>query len=453
MSSIARLVPTSDELREMAQLAAPVVLVNVGTMLQGTVDTVMLGHYSSVALAAGAIGNLYFFGSIVFGMGLLMSLDPVVAQALGAGDEESAARGVQRGVLLALASAAGAALVVLPVEPILRLMRQPEEVIPGAVTYIRWSAIGVVPWLVFTAMRQALQAMHRVLPMALAVLIANVLNAALNWVLVFGHLGFPRMGVVGSAHATWISRWVMLGLILWFSWPNLRPMLVPWRRAAFAWKPLARMIALGAPVGLQLCAEGYAFGLTGLVVGSLGAVTLAGHQITLTMASMTFMVPLGVAGAGAAMVGRSIGAGDIAEARRDAVAALACGVGFMALTAVLFVSAPTMLARVFTTDGPTIAMVLLLLPLAGLFQVFDGMQVVSASILRATGDTRVPMILHVLSFWALGIPLGLLLCFPLKLGAPGLWWGLTAGLASAALLQLARVRSHLSRDVGRVRVD
>jgi MATE family multidrug resistance protein len=185
----------------------------------------------------------------------------------------------------------------------------------------------------------------------------------------------------------------------------------------------------------------------------LGAVTLAGHQIALTMASLTFMVPLGVAGAGAAMVGRSIGAGDIAEARRDAVAALACGVGFMALTALLFVSIPNVLAHLFTTDAPTIAMVLLLLPLAGLFQVFDGMQVVSASILRATGDTKVPMVLHVLSFWALGIPLGLVLCFPLKLGAPGLWWGLTAGLAAAALLQLGRVRSHLSRDIGRVIVD
>jgi MATE family multidrug resistance protein len=153
------------------------------------------------------------------------------------------------------------------------------------------------------------------------------------------------------------------------------------------------------------------------------------------------------------MVGRSIGAGDIAEARRDAVAALACGVGFMALTALLFVSIPNVLAHLFTTDPPTIAMVLLLLPLAGLFQVFDGMQVVSASILRATGDTKVPMILHVLSFWALGIPLGLLLCFTFNLGAPGLWWGLTAGLAAAALLQLGRVRSHLRRDIGRVIVD
>jgi MATE family multidrug resistance protein len=171
------------------------------------------------------------------------------------------------------------------------------------------------------------------------------------------------------------------------------------------------------------------------------------------MAALTFMVPLGVAGAGAAMVGRSIGAGDIAEARRDAVAALVCGVGFMALMAVVFFAIPGVLARLFTNDGPTIAMVLLLLPIAGVFQVFDGTQIVSASILRATGDTRIPMMLHILSFWAVGIPLGLFLCFTMKLGAPGLWWGLTAGLASAALLQLARVKSHLSTEMGRVMVE
>src|SRR5690349_19544251 len=223
MSSIARLVPTSDELREMAQLAAPVVLVNVGTMLQGTVDTVMLGHYSSAALAAGAIGNLYVFGTTVFGMGLLTSLDPVVAQAIGAGDHESSARGVQRGVLLALASAVFALLLMLSVAPVLRWTHQPSEVVPGAVAYVRWSMIGIVPWLVFVAMRQTLQAMHRTLPMALAVIIANAVNAGLNWVFVFGHLGFSRMGVVGSAHATWISRWLMLILILWFSWPSLHP--------------------------------------------------------------------------------------------------------------------------------------------------------------------------------------------------------------------------------------
>lgn len=453
MSVHPRLAPTRGELREMARLAAPIVAVHLGMMLQGAVDTVILGHASPVALAAGAVGNLYFFNVIVIGMGMLMSLDPIVAQAIGARDAEGMARGVQRGILLALVTAAIGVLAMMPAGAVLRALDQPEEVVTGAAAYVRWSALGVIPWQLFAAVRQTLQAMHRVAPMAAAVVVGNIVNALLAWILVFGKFGAPAMGVVGAAHATWISRWLMLGLIVWFSWRDLRPALIPWRREAFAVKPFWRMTKLGAPIGLQWFAEGFAFGFSGIAVGWIGAITLAGHQITLTLASLTFMVPMGVAGAGAAMVGRAIGAGDLLAARRAALAALTCGVGFMAIMAAVMVAIPSVLATVFTRDTATIAVAVALIPIAGVFQIFDGTQVVSASILRGAGDTRVPMLLHTLSFWALGIPLGLLLAFPLKLGAPGLWWGLTAGLASAAVLQLARVRSMLRRDLSRVVVD
>ncbi len=453
MTATARLAPTRGELREMARLAAPVVLANMGGMLQGTVDTMILGHYSSTALAAGSFGNIYFFGVAVFGMGLLMSLDPVVSQAIGARDDLAMSRGVQRGLVLALITAAAGALLMLPVESVLRAAHQPAEIVAGAASYVRWSILGLLPWQLYCACRQTLQAMHRVAPVAIAVIVANLLNAFLNWVFVFGHLGFHEMGVVGSAHATWISRWVMLLLVIWFSWRDLKPALVPWHRESFALAPIWKMTTLGAPVGFQMFAESFAFGLVGLLMGALGAVTLAAYQVTLTLAALTFTVPMGVAGAGAAMVGRAIGAGDHASARRDAVAALLCGVGFMAIMAVLFIGFPGPIAHLFTNDAGTIAVVMTILPIAGVFQVFDGTQVVSSSVLRGTGDTRVPMILHVLSFWALGIPLGCILCYGFGLGGVGLWWGLTAGLASAATLQLARVRSRLRNDIARVVIE
>jgi len=448
-----QLIPTVGELREMARIAGPIVIVNLGLMFQGTIDALMLGRVSPEALAAAAVGNLYFFNVIVFGMGLLMSLDPVIAQAIGAHDHDGVARGVQRGVVLAVLTAIVAALLMLPADAILRFARQPVEVIPDAAAYVRWSILGILPFQLFNALRQSLQAMHRVLPMALAVLIANAVNVLLNWILIFGKLGAPAMGVIGAAHATWITRWLMVGLIMWFAWRDLGPTLRPWRPSSFALKPLLRLIGIGAPIGLQLSAEGLAFGFTGVMMGWLGTTTLAAHQVTLNMASLTFMVPMGVAGAGAVMVGRAVGAQDMAAARRDAVAALACGVGFMLITALLFVTLPHLLARLYTNDAATIAMVLVLLPIAGVFQVFDGTQVVSASVLRGTGDTRIPMLLHLLSFWAVAIPLGAFLCFQMGWGATGLWWGLTAGLASAAVLQLARVRNRLGRDVRRLRVD
>lgn len=437
----------------MARLAAPIVLVNVGLMLQGTVDTLVLGRVSPAALAAGAVGNLYFYNVVVVGMGLVMSLDPIVSQALGAHDRDGVARGVQRGVVLAMIASVFAALAMLPAPTVLRWMQQPAEVIDGAAGYIRWSIPGVLPWLMFTAFRQTLQAMHRVMPMAAAVFASNALNAGLNWVLVLGHFGFAPRGVVGSAQATWISRWVMLILLLWLGWRHIGPTIRPWRADSIARGPLLRMTAIGMPIGLQMFAEAFAFGFSGLAIGWIGTVPLAGHQIALQMASVTFMVPFGVAGAGAAMVGRAIGRGDLAAARRDAVAALACGVGFMALMAIGFVTIPGALARLFTADQPTIAIVLTLLPIAGMFQIFDGIQVVSASILRGAGDTRIPMIIHTLSFWALGIPLGLFLAFRVHKNAAGLWYGLTAALAATAMLQLLRVRARLAGTVQRTVID
>jgi MATE family multidrug resistance protein len=206
-------------------------------------------------------------------------------------------------------------------------------------------------------------------------------------------------------------------------------------------------------VGLQFFAEANAFGLVTVMTGWMGTTTLAGHEIALSLASLTFMVPMGVAGAAAVMVGHAVGAGDMAESRRDAVAALAVGVGFMALMGLGFWFFPETLANAYTTDPDTRLMAATLIPIAAVFQVFDGTQVISTSILRGAGDTRVAMILHMLSFWAVGIPLGALIAFRFDGGAPGLWWGLTAGLAAAAVMQVLRVRWKLGGAVERVRVD
>lgn len=450
---LARLRPTRGELREMARLAAPIVLVNVGMQAMGVVDSIMLGRVSAADLAAGALGNFYFFVTGIVGIGILMALDPVVAQAVGAGDEPGIARGVQRGVMMTLIITLGVSLTFVPAERVFTLLRQPAEVTPLAAGYVLWSIPGLLPFFLFNTMRQALQALTRIGPVVVAVLVANLANVLLNWVLIFGHLGLPPGGVVGSAQGTAIARWLMAGVLLWVAWPALRPTLVPWHRESLEWTPLRRMFALGIPVGLQFFAEANAFGLVTVMAGWMGTTTLAGHEIALNLASMTFMVPLGTAGAAAVMVGHAIGRGDTAASRRDAVAALACGVGFMAAMAVLFWLVPETLANAYTTDGPTRVMAATLIPIAAVFQVFDGTQVISTSILRGAGDTRVAMVLHMLSFWAVGIPLGALVAFRFGQGAPGLWWGLTAGLAVAAMLQLWRVRVVLGRGVERLTID
>lgn len=447
------LLPTRDELRALLDLAVPVVLVQVGMMFMGVVDTVMVGHVSAEALAAVALGNLYFFGVVIFAMGALMALDPLVAQAVGANDDPAIARAVQRGLLLALALAIPAMALMPPAGTVLTALGQPATVVPLARDYVLRTIPSVLPFLAFGVLRQALQAMGRMRPVLLTILAANFLNVALNWMLIFGHFGAPALGVSGAAWATSISRWAMALLLAALGWPLLRRHLRPWRADSLTLAPLGRMIRLGAPIGGQLQLEYTAFGMTGLLMGRLGVDQMAGHQVALNLASLTYMVPLGVSGAAAVLVGQAVGRDDAHGARRSARASLVTGVAFMAVTAVVFLSIPRALAQLYSSAAPAVAVAATLIPLAGLFQVFDGIQVVAGGILRGLGDTRSPMLINLLGFWGVGIPAGLLLGFPAGMGATGLWWGLVSGLAAVAVILLFRVRTRMRRRLSRVLID
>src|SRR6185503_17396649 len=197
-------------------------------------------------------------------------------------------------------------------------------IIPDAAAYARISIAGVIPYLAFVVLRQSLQAMHRVAPIVWTMVVANVTNAGLNWVFVYGHLGSPALGVAGSAIATAISRWLMTALLLMLAWRELRPALIPMRSDSWQWQPIARMLGIGLPIGAQQGLEVSAFGAIGLLMGVIGTVAMAAHQIAITLASLTFMVPLGVATAGAVRVGHAIGAGDEPRARAAVRAAYIC---------------------------------------------------------------------------------------------------------------------------------
>ena len=206
--------PTRSDLRAMLQLALPVAAVQLGIMAMGVTDTIMVGHLSPAALAAVALGNLYFFIAGIFGQGTLMALDPVISQAVGARDEEAISRALQRGLVVALALTVFTCATFVPVEWVLRALRQPAEVIPDAASYVRIAIPGVFPFYAFVVFRQSLQAMHRVAPVLWTVLLANLLNAGLNWVFIYGNLGSPALGVAGSSIATSVSRWAMALAVL-----------------------------------------------------------------------------------------------------------------------------------------------------------------------------------------------------------------------------------------------
>ena len=437
----------------MSRLAVPVVLAQVGLMLMGVVDTLMVGRVSAEALAAVALGNLYFITLMVPASGTLMVLDAVVAQAVGARDYEGVARGVQRGFLLAIALAVFTSVLLLPVRPMLVLFHQPPALVPIATSYVLISILGVLPFLAFVVLRQSLQAMGQMRVLVAVIVVANLTNAFLNWVFVYGHLGSPALGAPGSAWATLVSRWLMAMLLLGFGWHALRSALVPWRRETRHLAPLRAMLRLGVPIGLQQGLEFGAFAAIGVLMGVLGTTEMAAHQIAINIASLTFMVPLGVGAAAAVRVGHAAGAGDAGAARESARAAIVCGVGFMVCTAVVFLLVPGAIAARYTRDVPVVALAATLIPVAGVFQVFDGIQAVCAGVLRGLGDTRAPFVINLAGFWLAGFPVSVALGFHTRLGAVGLWWGFVAGLGAVAALLLLRVRNRLHGAIERTTVE
>ncbi len=445
--------PTRHDLAQLVSLAAPVALVQVVTMSMGAVDTVMVGRVSATDLAAVAIGNLYFFGVAIFGQGVLYALDPVIAQAVGALDRVGIARGVQRGCVLALGLTVLATLLMLPAAPFLTFAKQPADVVPVAAAYTRGLILGLFPFYLFLVFRQSLQAMSLVRPIVMTVILGNVVNVALNWVLIYGNLGMPAYGAVGSAWGTSLGRWFMVMVLLAIAWGRLRPALIPWRPEAFATKPLLRFLRVGGPIGAQQALEFGVFGAAGLLMGLLGTVAVAGHQVALQLAALTFMIPVGVAQATSVVVGQAVGRGDDAAARRAVGAGLGTATAVMTVTAALFLTVPGFLSRLFSADPRVVAYAAALLPIAGVFQVFDGLQVAAAGALRGIGDTRVPMFMNLLGFWMIGLPVSVGLGFQAGLGGAGVWWGLALGIAVVAILLTWRIHRSFGRTLTRLVIE
>lgn len=445
--------PTAADMRALIQLALPVMAVEMGMMSMHVVDILFVGHLSATALASVSLALIYYFTVVVVGTGTLVGFDALVSQAVGADDHPSVRRALQRGLVLAAALCVPLALVLWPTEPIMRALHQPAEIVPVAVRIVHISILGLPGALVFVVLRQTLQAMERLRPILVAVLIANVLNVVCNWLLITGHLGAPALGVNGSAIASVIGRTSLPLLVLWMGRDVLMPLLRERDPLLFELAPLVRMLRIGAPVGVQYLLEVGVFNAVALLMGMQATSTLAAHQVAISLASFTFMMPLGIGAAAAVLVGQAIGRGDASAARRAAVAALSAGLVASTVTTIIFLSVPRLLASAYVSEPDVIALAATLIPLAGVFQLFDGLQAVAGGALRGAADTRAAMIANILGFWAIGLPLGLWLAFRADLGAAGLWWGLVAGLAAVSAVLLLRLYLRFGGPLTRVHID
>jgi MATE family multidrug resistance protein len=424
----------------MVALAVPVVLSELGWMAQGVVDTIMVGRLGPAAIGAVALGNAICYTPSLFGVGLLLGLDTLVAQAYGRNDHDECHRWLAQGVYLACIAAVPLMILIGLVSLFFsRFGITPEVAVPAA-TYLRRLLWGTLPLLLYAASRRYLQGVGQVRVITFTYLLANLVNWFGNWVLIYGKFGMPALGVNGSALSTVAARVTMAVFLMGFAWRYERkrghPLFRHWAGPQAA--RLKKLLRLGAPAAGQILLEVGAWNLATFTVGYLTPVALATHQIVLNYASVTYMVPLGISAAAAVSVGHAVGAGDAARARRAGWLALGLGTSFMLLAAVTLVSMPRPLIELYTSDPRVLAVGPALLGIVAAFQIFDGIQIVSTGALRGLGETRVPMMANLVGYWILGLPLGFVLCFGLHWGIYGLWIGLTLALVVIALSLLVR---------------
>jgi MATE family multidrug resistance protein len=419
----------------------------------GVVDNVVVGHVSGDAMAAVALGHLYSFSLIVFGFGVLLALDPLISQAVGAEDDEAAARTVQRGLLVAALLAVALAAAHWPAASVFRLLGQREAIVPAASAFVRASIPGLPAVLCVMVMRQSLQARGRLRPILVAIVLANVVNGVLAWSLVFGRLGVPALGVVGSGWATSASRWFLALALATIGWKDLRSHLVPWRRAAFEPASLGRLALLGLPIGVQGVLDIGAYAAGGLILGARGPGELAGHQVALSLASWSINMPAAVSIATSIRVGNAVGRGEMTDARCAAGAAAAIGAVLGTAVALLLFLAPEPLARLYVSDDSVVAVACALVPIAGLSLLFDSVQIIASGALRGAGESRFPAVANLVAHWGVGLPLGWWLTTRTSLGARGVWCGLTLALGLVASVLSWRAAFKLSGDVRRLDVE
>ncbi len=437
------------ELRAMIALAVPVVLSELGWMAQGVVDTIMVGKLGPAAIGAVALGNAVFYTPSLFGIGLLLGMDTLVAHAYGRKDHDACHHWLAQGIYLACIAGPPLTLLIFAVSFGFTHVGIVAEVAEPAGGYLRILALSTLPLLLYGAGRRYLQGVGQVRVVTVTFVIANLVNWFGNWVLIYGKLGMPAMGVDGSALSTLVARIAMGAAVIGFAWRYERsrghPLFKNWARPSLL--KIRQMVRLGLPAAGQIVLEVGAWNLATFSAGWLTPVALATHQIALNYAALTYMVPLGISAAAAVGVGHAIGAGDRARARRAGWLAMGLGTAFMLSAAVVFLAAPGPLIALYTRDPQVMAVGPSLLWLAAAFQIFDGIQTVSTGALRGLGETRIPMLANLVGYWVLGLPLGLSLCFFLKWGIYGLWIGLTLALVVISVTLLRRWDRDSSRQV------
>jgi multidrug resistance protein, MATE family len=435
--------------RATLALGLPLIGSHLAQMSLHVTDTVLLGWYGVNELAAVVLATSSFFVIFILGSGFAQAVMPMVASALGRGDEAQVRRDARMGLWLSI----GFGLLTYPLfwwaEPIFLALGQRPEVAALGQDFLRIGGLGMIPALLVMVLKSYLAALERTQVVLWTTVLAVGVNFVLDYALIFGNWGAPELGVRGAAIAsTFVQIVTFLVLAAYAAWlPELRRFHLFQRFWRPDWQAMGQVFRLGWPIGITSLAEGGLFQATALMMGWIGTVELAAHGITMEIAALSFMVHLGLSNAATVRAGRADGAGDHKSLRDGAKVAIALSLGFGISMVALFLLFPSLLISAFLDEAnPSSAAILgfatQLLAMAALFQMADAMQVMALGLLRGVKDTRVPMVAAAISYWVIGIPCAYLLAFKAGMGGIGLWLGLVIGLTFAAITMMWRFWSR-----------
>lgn len=441
--------PPSLEYGRVIRLALPLVLTQAGQMTVHLVDNAMIGRVGTTELAAASFANSIYVVIMLFGIGVFMGVTPLVSRARGGRDDLAAAAlmksslafsGLLIGAVTALAAAVALAM---------PLMGQTDAVVRLSLPYYGLLALSTIPLLTFILLKQIGEGLGNTTAAMGATVIANLVNVTGNYVLIFGKFGFPELGLLGAGYATLLSRIVspLLLVALFACVPSIRASFALMRRVRASFARFARVLSVGLPIAGQMVLEVAAFSWSAVMMGWLGEVPLASHQIAMGLATFSFMIANGVAMATTIRVSFTLGGADYGSLRRLAWSAMHVAGASMGCCAVAFLLLRHDIPRLFTPDGRVIAQAASLLAIAALFQVFDGLQITCIGILRGFADVRVPMLISGFSYMVIGLGMSWFLAFRLGFGPEGIWFGFLAGLAAACVLLVLRIRMQLRPGV------
>ena len=446
--------PYRTHIKKTLLIAYPVMLSQLGHVLVGVADSIMVGSLGAEPLAAVSLANSLFFLVLMFGIGISLAITPLVAAADGGDATHNAHEFFRHGLVINLVVGVGLCLLLIGAAPMLHILDQPPAVVALTIPYLVIITVSLLPFMVFQTFKQYAEGLSLTRTAMFITVGANLLNVGLNYLLIYGYGGLPELGLNGAGIATLVARVVMMVAIAvyvlrapWFMWQ-------PLRLRSLQKNIISKMLRIGVPTGFQYVFEVGAFSFASIMMGWLGAEALAAHQIALNLAAISYMVATGLAAAATVRIGNQLGQRDIPNMRRVGWSALLMSMAVMGTSALAFVLFNQFLPSLYIDNESVITLASSLLMIAAVFQLSDGIQAVALGMLRGMTDVKIPTLVALVAYWIIALPLGYVLAFPLGWGAQGIWLGLSAGLTLAAMLlpwRFHRLSSKLSlRNVASV---